>query len=161
MHPNARLIETLYTAIANHDPNAIAACYADDAPFEDIAFRRRGRKQIHEMWRLVCHAKPAVTSGPVNADDQKGTGHWKADYMFGKTATDPGRRVDNSLTSEFTFRGGLIATHHDTCDAVAWAKRALLFPSGRCVRPATATLRGRSQAREISRNAPVRGRVHH
>jgi ketosteroid isomerase-like protein len=128
MHPNAQLIEKLYTAIMNHDAAAIAACYADDAIFEDIAFRRHGRKQIHEMWRLVCHARPAVTSGPVSADDQKGTGRWTADYMFGKTATDPGRRVVNSLTSEFTFRGGLIATHRDTCDPVAWAKQAYPFP---------------------------------
>lgn len=127
MHPNAERIETLYRAIANHDPDAITACYTDDATFEDIAFRRHGREQIHQMWRLVCHAEPAVTSGPVSADDQKGTGQWKADYMFGKTATDPGRRIVNSLTSEFTFRDGLILTHHDSCDTVAWAKQA--YPS--------------------------------
>jgi len=158
MHPNAQLIETLYTAIANRDAGAIAACYADDATFEDIAFRRHGRKQIHEMWRLVCHAKPKVTFGPVSADDWKGTGRWNADYMFGATSTDPGRRVVNELTSEFTFRGGLIATHHDTCDAgrVGETGLSLSQVAGRCVRPAAATLRSRPQAREISGNAPLK-----
>jgi ketosteroid isomerase-like protein len=128
MHPNSQLIERLYSAIANHDSDAIAACYADDATFEDIAFRRHGRKEIHEMWRLVCHAKPAVTPGPVSADDRTGTGRWTADYMFGASDTDPGRPVHNELTSEFTFRGGLIATHRDACDTVAWAKQAYPFP---------------------------------
>lgn len=128
MHPNAQRIETLYTALANGDPDAVTACYADDAYFEDIAFRRHGREQIHEMWRLVCHAKPKVTFASATADDQRGSGRWTADYMFGKTGTKPGRRVVNNSTSVFTFRDGLIVEHRDHCDAMAWARQAFPFP---------------------------------
>jgi hypothetical protein len=83
------------------------------------------------MWRMVCHAKPLVTFGSVIADDQRGNGHWTADYMFGKTdkkPEKPGRRVVNNSTSVFTFRGGLIVEHHDHCDAEAWARQAYPFP---------------------------------
>jgi ketosteroid isomerase-like protein len=130
MHPNAHRIETLYAAIAKGDADAAAACYADahDTYFKDIAFRRQGRKKIHEMWRMVCHAKPLVTFGSVIADDQRGNGHWTADYMFGKTDEKPGRHVVNNTTSKFTFRNGLIVKHHDHCDAKAWARQAYPLP---------------------------------
>jgi hypothetical protein len=80
------------------------------------------------MWRMVCHAKPLVTFGSVIADDQRGNGHWTADYMFGKTDEKPGRRVVNNTTSVFTFRGGRIVEHHDHCDPKAWARQAYPFP---------------------------------
>jgi ketosteroid isomerase-like protein len=130
MHHNAHQIETLYAAIAQGDADAAAACYADaaDTYFEDIAFRCRSRKEIHEMWGMVCHAKPMVTFGSAIADDERGNGHWTADYMFGKTDSPPGRRVVNTTTSVFTFRGGLIVTHRDRCDPKAWARQAYPFP---------------------------------
>jgi ketosteroid isomerase-like protein len=132
MHPNAEVIRRLYTAIGNADPDAIVACYADDpvddAYFEDIAFQRHGRKQIHQMWRMVCHAKPKVTIVSAAADDQKGSGSWKADYMFGKTDGDPGRHVINTITSTFTFRNGRIVRHLDDCNPMAWASQAFAFP---------------------------------
>jgi ketosteroid isomerase-like protein len=135
MHRNAQRIETLYAALAKGDADAAAACYADDAYFEDIAFRRHGRKKIHEMWRMVCHAKPEVKFGSVIADGQRGSGHWTAEYMFGKTDAKPGRpakpghHVFNDVTSVFTFRDDddLIVEHHDHCDAKAWARQA--YPS--------------------------------
>jgi ketosteroid isomerase-like protein len=129
MHPNAQQIETLYAALAKGDANAAAACYADDAYFEDIAFRRHRRKEIHEMWRMVCYAEPEVSFGSVTADDRRGSGRWTAEYMFGKIDNPPGRPVTNHSTSEFTFHDdGLIATHHDRCDAKAWARQAYPFP---------------------------------
>jgi ketosteroid isomerase-like protein len=130
MHRNAQRIETLYTALARGDADAAAACYvdADDAYFEDIAFRRHGREEIHQMWRMVCDAKPMVTFGSAIADDQRGNGHWTADYMFGKTENPPGRHVVNNTTSKFTFRDGLIVKHHDQCDARVWARQAYSVP---------------------------------
>jgi ketosteroid isomerase-like protein len=129
-HPNARLIATLYTAIQNADPKAIIACYADDAYFEDIAFQLHGKACILDMWRLVCHGKPKVTIDfdSISGDAQKGNGRWMATYRFGKTPTKPGRPVDNTLSSEFVFRDGLIASHHDRCHAMAWAVQAIVFP---------------------------------
>jgi ketosteroid isomerase-like protein len=129
-HPNARLIENLYAAIQKADPTAITACYADDAYFEDIAFRLRGRERIMEMWRLVCHSRPEVTFdlNSISANEHKGSGRWRAKYCYGKTDSEPGRRIDNTLTSEFDFGGGRIVRHRDCCDAMAWARQAFPFP---------------------------------
>jgi ketosteroid isomerase-like protein len=129
-HPNVDLIERLYTAIQRADPKAIAACYAEDAYFEDIAFRLRDRVRILEMWELVCHAKPTVTFDPglIAADDRKGRGCWRAKYCYGRTDTNPGRPVDNTLASEFTFRDRLIVDHRDCCDPMVWARMAFPFP---------------------------------
>jgi hypothetical protein len=136
-HPNARLIETLYRAIQGAQPEAIIACYASDAKFEDIAFRLQGRDEILGMWRLVCHGRPKVTIDfdSISADGTKGQGRWMATYMFGKTAAKPGRKVDNTLTSEFAFREGLIVEHHDRCHPVAWAVQALPCPLGCIIGP--------------------------
>jgi ketosteroid isomerase-like protein len=154
MHPNAEVIRRLYTAIANADPDAIIACYADDpaddAYFEDIAFQRHGRKEIHQMWRMVCHAKPKVTIVSATADDQKGSGSWKADYMFGRTDTDPGRHVINTITSTFTFRNGRIVEHRDDCDPMAWASQALAFPVSLAA-GLIGPLRRRSAARKLDK----------
>ena len=129
-HPNALRIGSLYAAIHDADLTAIAACYDERAYFQDIAFRRRGKEAIMEMWRYVCHGKPEVSidADGIVADGRTGSGRWRAKYMFGKTATRPGRPVDNSVTSTFVFRDGLIVEHRDRCDAMAWARQALPFP---------------------------------
>lgn len=154
MHANAEVIRRLYTAIAHADPDAIMTCYADDAvddaSFEDIAFRRHGRKEIHQMWRMVCHAKPKVNIVSAAADDRTGTGRWKADYMFGRTETDPGRPVRNTLDSTFTFRNGRIVSHRDDCDAMAWARQAFAFPAS-FVAGSIAPLRRFSAARKLDK----------
>ena len=61
MHPNARLIEKLYSSLRDDKPDAAAACYAGDAHFEDIAFWLNGRDCILQMWRLVCSQKVRVS----------------------------------------------------------------------------------------------------
>ena len=128
-HPNALLIKKLYTGIKNADLKAIAHCYTGDAYFEDIAFKRSGKKKIMEMWRFVCRSQPTVTILSFSADDHKGSGCWNAKYLYGKTNTKPGRPVENTITSEFVFRDGRIVRHHDKCDAMAWARQAFPFPA--------------------------------
>jgi hypothetical protein len=46
MHPNAQLIEKLYSAIQAADAATIATCYVHEAYFEDIAFQLHGRARI-------------------------------------------------------------------------------------------------------------------
>ena len=154
MHPHAEVIQRLYTAIANADPDAIMACYVDDAVddayFEDIAFRRRGRKEIHQMWRLVCHAQPKVKILSTAAYDQKGSGSWEACYMFGRTKTDPGRQVINPTTSTFTFRDRRVVEHRDDCDARAWARQAFTFPKS-LVAGNVGWVRRRSAAKKLDK----------
>jgi hypothetical protein len=125
MHPNARLIETLFSSLRDNKPDAAAACYAADAHFEDIAFRLDNREWILQMWRLVCSRKVGVTFDSVVADDQKGGANWVARYMMKR------RKVTNVTTSRFTFRNGLIVNHLDHCDAMAWANQAFPFPLNR------------------------------
>jgi SnoaL-like domain len=124
MHPNARLIATLYSSLRDDKPDAAAACYAADAHFEDIAFWLDGRELILQMWRLVCSGDVGVTFDSVVADDQKGRANWVASYTF----TDTGRRVINPTTAQFAFRDGLIVNHVDRCEAMAWATQAYPFP---------------------------------
>jgi SnoaL-like domain len=124
MHPNTRLIATLYSSLRDDKPDAAAACYAADAHFEDIAFRLDGREWILQMWRLVCSGDVGVSFDSVIADDQKGRANWVASYTF----TDTGRKVINPTTAHFTFRDGLIVNHVDRCDAMAWARQAYPFP---------------------------------
>lgn len=124
MHPNARLIETLYASLRDDQPDAAAACYADDAHFEDIAFRLKSREGILQMWRLVCSKRVGVTFDSVVADDQEGGANWVASY----TITENGRPVTNPSTAHFDFRDGLIVNHVDHCDPMAWATQAYPFP---------------------------------
>jgi uncharacterized protein len=124
MHPNARLIETLYASLRDDRPDAAAACYAEDARFEDIAFRLDSREGILQMWRLVCSKKVRVTFDSVVADDREGGANWVAKY----TMSESGRPVTNPSTAHFAFRDGFIVSHVDRCDAMAWATQAYPFP---------------------------------
>jgi ketosteroid isomerase-like protein len=129
VHPNAHLIEKLYSSLQVADANAAAACYASDAEFEDIAFRLKGKKDIRNMWRMVCHAEVTVVKFQAEfADDESGRGSWVAKYMFDKVESPPGRKVVSNICSEFVFRDGQILSHLDTCDPMRWAKQAYPFP---------------------------------
>jgi hypothetical protein len=81
------------------------------------------------MWRMICkNVQPTVTFDPPVADAETGSGTWRAKYPYGKTATKPGRPVDNNLYSTFKFRDGLIIDHRDACDVEEWARQAFPFP---------------------------------
>jgi hypothetical protein len=129
-HPNALLIEKLYIGIQRGNLAMISACYDEAAYFEDIAFQRRRRTEILEMWRYVCHGHPRVTfdTNDISADDRKGSGRWSARYIFGQTKNDPGRPVNNHISSTFLFRDNLIIEHRDHCDPMTWARQAVGFP---------------------------------
>jgi len=129
VHPNTRRIEELYASIRDGKAEVAASCYAEDAHFEDIAFRLDGRERIQQMWRMVCSRKVQVTFDSIVADDHRGSGHWVARYTF----RDTGRPVVNDITSEFTFQGGLIQDHRDRSSALTWARQAFPFPKSLAV----------------------------
>jgi hypothetical protein len=124
VHPNVELIEALYMALRDADPDSAAACYAADASFKDIAFQLDGRDSIRQMWRLVCSRDVKVSFDSISADDQSGSGHWTASYIF----TETNRKIVNVISSSFIFRDSLILTHVDRCSAIAWAAQAYPFP---------------------------------
>jgi hypothetical protein len=121
MHPNAILLERLFAALNRKDHEAMAACYHPKATFEDIAFALRGRREIHDMWRMICAGDIQATFMVMHADDRAGLVSVVDDYTF----SDTGRHVRNVIESRFTFQDQLILTHTDTCDPEVWAVMAM------------------------------------
>lgn len=132
MHPNQQTIDHFYTAFAQLDADTMAACYAEDAVFDDAVFSLRGKPQVAGMWRMLCKATQAkgrdvwkLVYRDVQADAGTGSAHWDAHYRFSAT----GRIVDNSIDACFTFDSqGLIATHRDSFDFWRWSRQALGLP---------------------------------
>ena len=121
-------IERLYAAFAKLDAQAMTACYALDAQFDDEAFSLRGREQIGGMWSMLCDA--VKTNGrdvwklEVSAITER-SAHWEPTYRFSAT----GRTVHNIIDAEFDFdAGGLISRHRDRFDFWRWARQALGAP---------------------------------
>ena len=132
MHPNAELLQRLFSALDRHDHRAMAACYHPEATFRDIAFDLRGRRRIHSMWHMICEGDIRAKFKVVHADEEEGRVRIVDTYTFGATKVPPkrGRSVRNVVESRLRFREGLIIEHRDACDARAWAKAALGGPVG-------------------------------
>ena len=121
MHPHAELLHTLFAAVERRDAKAIAECYHADATFRDIAFDLHGKKEIHDMWRMICSGDIRPTFNIVHADDVSGHVKVVDEYTF----TDTGRKVRNVIDSRFLFTDHLVAAHRDECDPRAWAAMAI------------------------------------
>jgi ketosteroid isomerase-like protein len=129
---NRQTIENLYGAFARLDADGMAACYADDAQFDDEVFSLRGKREVMGMWRMLCEG--VSTKGrddwklefrDVAAEGDSGKAHWDAYYRF--TAT--GRLVHNSIDARFDFDDqGRIRRHKDSFDFWLWSRQALGAP---------------------------------
>jgi ketosteroid isomerase-like protein len=132
MNGNEATINDFYSAFARLDPDAMAACYADEAAFDDEVFSLRGKREVMGMWRMLCEATRAkgadvwtLRFSDVKADGSKGQAHWDAHYRFSTT----GRIVDNSVDAQFGFDPqGRIARHHDSFDFWRWSRQAMGTP---------------------------------
>ena len=124
---NKALIQRFYQAFADHDAEAMAACYADNVVFEDPAFGVLEGKRAGNMWRmLVERGKPGlkVTFSDVQADAQGGSARWEAHYAFGPKK----RPVHNVITAQFKIADGKIVDHRDSFDFWKWSRMALGMP---------------------------------
>jgi ketosteroid isomerase-like protein len=121
MHPNALLLQRLFSSLDRKDHETMATCYHPDATFHDIAFSLRGKSEIHDMWRMVCAGDIRATFEVLHADDATGRVRVIDDYTF----SDTGRKVRNVIESRFTFQDHLVVEHRDTCDPRAWAAMAI------------------------------------
>ena len=132
MHPNQTTLENFYTSFARLDADAMAACYAPDAVFDDEVFSLRGHEQVTGMWRMLSTATKAkgadvwkVAFSGIEADATSGKAHWEADYRFSAT----GRMVHNVIDGVFEFNDqGLIKRHRDRFDFYRWSRQALGTP---------------------------------
>lgn len=123
MHDNARLIETFYAAFQRLDAETMASCYHPDVRFSDPVFPDLRGEAAGDMWRmLAARAKNfSLTFDGITADDERGSAHWVATYLFSQT----GRTVVNDIQAAFTFRDGRILTHTDRFDLWRWSAQAL------------------------------------
>jgi len=121
-------VERLYAAFAQLDADAMAACYAADAAFDDEAFSLQGRAQISAMWTMLCDAVKSKGRDVWKLEVSRVTersAHWEATYRFSAT----GRMVHNIIDAEFEFDAeGLIKRHRDRFDFWRWARQALGAP---------------------------------
>ena len=123
-------IERFYAAFARLDGEAMQACYAPEARFDDEAFSLQGAARVGGMWRMLCEA---VKSNPkareiwrleVSAITER-SAHWEAHYLFSAT----GRQVHNVIDASFEFdAAGLITRHQDRFDFWRWSRQALGAP---------------------------------
>jgi hypothetical protein len=124
MHPNQTRLGHFYAAFARLDADAMAACYAPDAQFEDEVFSLSGHEQVSGMWRMLCEAWTLSYSG-LEADDRRGKAHWEADYRFSAAR----RKVHNVIDSVFEFnQAGLITRQRDRFNFWNWSRQALGLP---------------------------------
>src|SRR5256885_15969006 len=121
-HPNDELIQRFYAARTRHDGDEMAACYAPDARFSDPVFTDLRDEEPGAMWRMLTGRAEdlEVKLAEHEADDERGSAHWLADYTF-----STGRKVHNDIRAEFRFANGLIAEHRDSFSFYAWARQAL------------------------------------
>ena len=123
-------IERFYAAFARLDGEAMQACYAPDAQFDDEAFSLRGAPQIGGMWRMLTSAtksKPAsLAHWRIDVSQVTDhSAHWEAHYLFSAT----GRTVINRIDASFEFDAqGLITRHRDRFDFWRWSRQALGAP---------------------------------
>ena len=121
-------IKRLYAAFAQLDAEAMAACYAPQASFDDEAFSLRGRAQVGAMWAMLCEAVNTKGRDVWKLEVSQITdhsAHWEPTYRF--TAT--GRMVHNIIDAEFELdSAGLITRHRDRFDFWRWARQALGTP---------------------------------
>lgn len=120
---NRELIRRLYAALDAKDGDAMTACYAPDAAFEDPAFGELHGEEVGGMWRMLTSRAGdlEVELREHDADETTGSAHWIARYTF--TAT--GRPVTNDIRARFRFADGLIVDHRDEFDFRRWARQAL------------------------------------
>lgn len=117
------LIERFYRAFDEGDGDAMAACYAPDVRFSDPVFTDLRGNRAGAMWRMLTGAPGDLRIELLEheADETRGSAHWKAHYEF----TETGRPVVNDIHASFHFEDGLIVEHRDDFSFHAWARQAL------------------------------------
>jgi ketosteroid isomerase-like protein len=123
MPTTTKLIEDFYDAFDKRDGERMAACYAPGARFSDPVFPGLKDGEPGAMWRMLTgQAKDLrVELLEHEADEDRGSAHWRAHYTF----TQTGRPVVNDVHASFRFSDGLIAEHTDDFGFHRWARQAL------------------------------------
>jgi hypothetical protein len=115
--------DAFYDAFARRDAQTMAGLYADRATFEDPVFGHLKGNQVRTMWRMLLSrsADLAVSHEVVDANHERVTVAWQADYTFGST----GRKVHNEIEARMLVLEGLIVEHRDSFSFWNWSRQAL------------------------------------
>lgn len=121
-----QLIDKFYQALAARDGETMAACYHDDAVFEDPIFGELNANDARDMWRMLCSSDTdlSLTHKVLSASDTVGQANWIAKYTFSAT----GRAVTNDVVASLKLRDGLIIDHRDDFSFYKWSSQALGLP---------------------------------
>lgn len=124
---NKALIKHFYESFARHDVEAMVSCYHENVEFSDPAFPSLKGEDARNMWRMLISRGKAtlkISFENVEADEQKGSADWTAEYEFSQT----GRNVINKIHAEFEFLDGKIIKHIDDFDFWKWSSQAIGLP---------------------------------
>ena len=118
----AAVARRFWDALGAKDADAMAACYAADATFEDEVFRLRGA-ECGTMWRMLFQgaADLRIRTHPLKQGDGVAHGTWEAWYTFSAT----GRPVHNKIRTRLVVRGGKVVDHQDSFPFWRWSRQAL------------------------------------
>ena len=126
-HANAELLTKFYSAFSACDADTMASCYHENAEFQDPAFSLHGKKEVVAMWTMLCTTVKEksrdvwkLNFSGIDADGVNGKAHWEPHYRFSAT----GRMVHNIIEARFTFKEGLIISHHDYFSFWRWSRKA-------------------------------------
>lgn len=117
-----QVIENFYDAFGRKDVDTMLSCYHLQVEFTDPAFGTLQGDDARDMWRmLISNARQLeVMYAKVRADENTGSAHWVAKYVFSKT----GRSITNHISATFEFKDGLIYRHRDQFDMWLWSRQA-------------------------------------
>jgi ketosteroid isomerase-like protein len=126
MAANDELLERFYGAFSARDGAAMAACYAPQVTFSDPVFPRLQGAEAGAMWRMLTGRARDLEVQLLEheADGDRGSAHWRADYTYSQT----GRHVTNDVYGRFRFANGAIVEHVDSFGFHRWARQALGTP---------------------------------
>ena len=124
MHPNQELLETFYKAFRDSDSAVMAACYHEEATFDDPVFKNLNSEEVKAMWTMLIERGKGETQiiySNIEANNAQGKAYWEAKYKFSQS----GNMVHNKINASFTFKEGKILSHQDDFDLKKWAGMAL------------------------------------
>lgn len=117
------LIHRFYTAFQNKDYRTMQACYAEEASFNDPAFRNLSGYEAGAMWEMLIHRgnDTSIEYELIKADEQEAIVRWTARYSFGPKK----RPVINRIQASIKVKDGKIIAHTDVFPFYTWARQAL------------------------------------
>jgi len=115
------LLHTFFTAFAQRDHAVMGACYHPEARFSDPVFPDLDAGSVRAMWKMLLDdgSDLCVSFTVIKEDAKGGRARWEAFYTIGK------RKVHNVITSDFTFKDGLILTQRDRFPFWRWSRQSL------------------------------------